>query len=96
MGTRWGNLRNLAETPLFVDSPASRLIQIADLLTWAVWRRYEQGDARYFDRVAGRFDAEGGVIHGLIHFEPQAEEGVYPAYQSRTLRGMIGRYACQA
>lgn len=37
-GTRWGQLRNLAEVPLFVDSRASRLVQIADLLSWAVWR----------------------------------------------------------
>ena len=94
-GTRWGNLRNLAEVPLFVDSAASRLIQIADLLAWAVWRRYEQGDTRYFDRVAGRFDAEGGVIHGLVHFKPQAEECVCPACLSRTLRGTIGRSAGQ-
>ena len=47
-GTRWGALRNLAEVPLFVDSVASRLIQIADLLAWAVWRRYEHNDPRYF------------------------------------------------
>jgi len=29
-GTRWGSLRNMAEVPLFADSTASRLIQIAD------------------------------------------------------------------
>ena len=29
-GARWGNLRNLAEVRLFVDSAASRLIQITD------------------------------------------------------------------
>ena len=27
LGTRWGVIRNLAETPLFVDSRASRLVQ---------------------------------------------------------------------
>jgi hypothetical protein len=31
-GTRWGSLKNIADTPFFVDSKASRLIQIAD--TW--------------------------------------------------------------
>ncbi|MCY4551999.1 MAG: DUF3800 domain-containing protein [Defluviicoccus sp.] len=85
-GTRWGNLRNLAEVPMFVDSTASRLIQIADLLAWAVWRRYEHGDTRYFDRVAHRFDAEGGVIHGLVHFSRSADECRCPACLSRAFR----------
>ena len=49
-GTRWGDLRNMAEVPLFVDSAASRLIQLADLLAWAVWRYYEHADTRYFNR----------------------------------------------
>ena len=61
-------------------------IQIADLLAWAVWRRYEHGDTRYFDRVVSRFDAEGGVIHGLVHFKPPAEECLCPACLSRARR----------
>ena len=85
-GTRWGNLRNLAEVPMFVDSNASRLIQIADLLAWAVWRRYEHSDTRYFDRVVSRFDAEGGVIHGLVHFKSPTEECMCPACLSRARR----------
>ena len=92
-GTRWGNLRNLSEVPLFVDSAASRLIQIADLLAWAVWRRYEHADTRYFDRIVRRFDTEGGVIHGLVHFKPPTEQCMCPACLSRTLRGAPGRSA---
>lgn len=84
-GTRWGALRNLAEVPLFVDSMASRLIQLADLLAWAVWRRYEHRDTRYFDRVVRRFDAEGGVIHGLVHFKTPQEDCHCPACLSRSL-----------
>ena len=85
-GTRWGTLRNLAEVPLFVDSTASRLIQIADLLAWAVWRHYEHNDSRYFDRVIGRFDKEGGVIHGLVHRTLLGEECDCPACLSRSRR----------
>ena len=92
-GTRWGNLRNLSEVPLFVDSAASRLIQIADLLAWAVWRRYEYADTRYFDRIVRRFDTEGGVIHGLVHFKRATEQCMCPACLSRTLRGAAGRSA---
>lgn len=94
-GTRWGNLRNLAEVPLFVDSAASRLIQIADLLAWAVWRRYEHNDTRYFDRIVGRFDSEGGVLHGLVHFKHPAEQCMCPACLSRSLRGTAARPAGQ-
>ncbi len=85
-GTRWGHLRNLAEVPLFVDSNASRLIQIADLLAWAVWRRYEHADTRYFDRVVPRFDAEGGVIHGLFHRKIPSDDCYCPACLSRSNR----------
>ena len=41
-GTRWGHLRNMAEVPLFVDSQASRLVQLADMLAFALWRKYKK------------------------------------------------------
>ena len=82
-GTRWGVFPNLAEVPLFVDSAASRLIQLADLLAWAVWRRYEHHDTRYFDPIVGRFDKEGGTIHGLVHRKRSADECHCPACMSR-------------
>jgi hypothetical protein len=82
-GTRWGRLQNLAEVPLFVDSKASRLIQIADLVAYAVWRRYDYRDTRYFDRIVARFDREGGVIHGLVHCRRQGLDCHCPACMSR-------------
>ncbi len=82
-GTRWGNLRNLAEVPMFVDSAASRAIQLADLLSWSVWRRYEAHDTRYFDRLADHFDKQGGVLHGLVHYKDQSESCLCPACVSR-------------
>lgn len=85
-GTQWGKLRNLAEVPLFVDSAASRLIQIADLLAWAVWRRYEHSDTRYFDQVVRRFDQEGGVLHGLVHRKSPDDDCHCPACMSRSYR----------
>ena len=85
-GTRWGTLHNMAEVPLFADSAASRLIQVADLLAWAVWRRYEYGDTRYFDLVVGRFDREGGVLHGLVHRKDPQQDCHCPGCLSRSLR----------
>ena len=86
-GTQWGKLRNLAEVPLFVDSAASRLIQLSDLLAWAVWRRYEYRDTRYFDQVVRRFDREGGVLHGLVHRKSPNDDCHCPACMSRSYRG---------
>lgn len=70
-GHRWGVLRNLADVPMFVDSRATRMIQYADLIAHALRRYYENGESAYFDIISHRFDAEGGVIHGLVHYTPQ-------------------------
>lgn len=39
LGTRWNVIRNIVEVPLFVDSKASRCVQIADHVAYAVYRR---------------------------------------------------------
>jgi hypothetical protein len=72
-GGRWGRFRNLAEVPLFVDSRASRLVQLADLVAYATWRKYEHSDGRFFDALIPRFDSDGGIIHGLVHRRGQRE-----------------------
>jgi Protein of unknown function (DUF3800) len=72
-GHRWGDLHNIAEVPLFVDSTATRLIQFADLIAHAVRRYYDAGDDSLFNIIKDRFDSEGGVVHGLIHHKPQEE-----------------------
>ena len=65
IGHRWGVIRNFSEVPLFLDSKASRLIQLADLIAYAIFRYFERGDNRFFSIIQNRFDSEGGVIHGL-------------------------------
>ena len=65
VGHTWDKIRNLAEVPLFLDSRASRLIQLADLIAFAIFRYYEAGDDRFYSLVKPHFDAEGGIIHGL-------------------------------
>jgi hypothetical protein len=67
LGTAWGVVRNLADTPMFINSRASRVVQLADHIAYAVYRRYEHGDTQYFDVIAPRFDAADGVVHGLVH-----------------------------
>lgn len=64
-GHTWGKTHNYAEVPVFLDSKASRLIQLADLVAYAIYRYYEHQDAQFFDIIKHSFDQEGGVIHGL-------------------------------
>jgi hypothetical protein len=90
-GARWGHFRNLAEVPLFVDSRASRMIQLADLVAWATFRKYEHKDGRFFDPVIRLFDADGGVVHGLVHHRSRAEDCYCPACFSRGRRDAIVR-----
>ena len=66
-GTKWGSLRNLAEVPLFTASKDTRLLQLADLVSYAVWQKYERGDSRFFQQILQSFDYADGVYHGIYH-----------------------------
>ncbi|MCA3538976.1 MAG: DUF3800 domain-containing protein [Rhodobacter sp.] len=66
-GHRWGVLSNLADVPMFVDSAATRAVQFADLVSYSLWQRFERGDTAFLDVVKHSFDAEGGVVHGLLY-----------------------------
>ena len=69
LGTDWGVIQNIADTPLFVNSQASRVIQLADHVAYSVFRLYQASDTQYFNVIASRFDSEEGKIHGLVHKE---------------------------
>ena len=66
-GTRWGNLHNVSDVPLFAPSKDTRLLQYADFCSNAIFGRYNSGLAGDFDKIASKFDQESGVIHGLSH-----------------------------
>lgn len=83
-GNRWGSyLRNICEVPLFVDSRASRIIQLADHVAYAVFRRYNAGDLNYFNCIEGRFDQDNGIIHGLVHSQTYNRSCTCPACITR-------------
>lgn len=64
-GHQWGKTKNYAEVPVFLDSRASRLIQLADLASYAIFRHFERGDSQFYNVIKDCFDTEGGVQHGL-------------------------------
>ncbi len=65
VGHRWGVIRNLTEVPLFLDSRASRILQLADLIAYALFRYYERGDTRFMEPITMRLDRVGGAMQGL-------------------------------
>lgn len=82
-GGRFGRLVNFSDVPFFTDSTSSRLVQLADLIAWATYRRYQRKDTRFFDHIVGRFDSESGKIRGLAHLTLNHRECFCPACFSR-------------
>lgn len=65
-GNRWdNNINNFAEIPLCLDSSLSRLIQLADLIAYSIFRKYEYNDDTYFSIIKNCFDENEGMQHGL-------------------------------
>jgi len=75
--------RSIIEIPLFVDSKASRLVQLADHIAYAVFRRYNAGDLNYFNIIEGRFLFKNGVMHSLSHLIRNANGCTCPSCITR-------------
>lgn len=67
-GTLWTNVSNIIETPLFVDSELTSMVQIADLCAYALRRYLENGEEELFDLVFERADRRNDVVVGVRHF----------------------------
>jgi len=63
-GTLWTNLKNIIETPLFVDSQLTGMVQIADLCAYALRRYLENNETELFDLVFQRADRKGVMVVG--------------------------------
>ena len=85
-GHRWGSVHNLADIPYFAPAKNTRLLQLADFVSNAVFSNYETGHSLHFNQIAPRFDQEGGRIHGLVHMTRNRDECFCPAcVQHRSL-----------
>ena len=66
IGNQWGEtLANFAEVPLFLDSKMSRSIQVADIIAYAIFRKFQHDDDTYFSVIKDCFDKDGNYEHGL-------------------------------
>lgn len=73
-GHSMGRLRNFAKVPLFLDSKASRLIQMADLIAYWIFRYFQSSDDRGFKLIQPYFHSYKGIRQGLCtHVTPECE-----------------------
>jgi hypothetical protein len=89
IGTQWGSVKHLSDTPFFVNSKASRIVQLADHIAYAVFRRYHVGDTQYFDIIAHKFYQNDGVVHGLAHKHKTNQNCMCVACMSRRNSKML-------
>ena len=67
-GTLWTRVDRIIETPLFVDSTLTSMVQIADLCSYALRRYLENGEEGLFGRVFKRADRARSSTVGVRHF----------------------------
>ena len=67
-GTRWTTVENIIETPLFVDSQLTSMVQLADICSYALRRYLENGEEDLFRLVFDRADRKDGSVVGVRHF----------------------------
>lgn len=71
-GTLWTTIRNIIETPLFVDSSLTDMVQIADLCGYALRRYCENGEEELFRLIFPRADRKHGKTVGVRHFSEKS------------------------
>lgn len=67
-GTRWASIDHIIETPLFVDSHLTSMVQMADLCGYAIRRFFENSETDLFNRIYSRFDRVGTSVVGIRHY----------------------------
>jgi len=69
-GTIWTEYTRIIETPFFVDSELTQMIQIADICAYTTRRFFENNETDLFDRTYGRFDRlpKRGTLTGMRHY----------------------------
>jgi len=72
-GTRWTTLPLIVETPLFVDSKLTSMVQVADVCAYATRRFCELTETELFDVIFPRFHRSGGRLVGVRHYTNRYE-----------------------
>jgi len=68
IGTIWTKIKHIIETPLFVNSELTGMVQIADMCAFILRRYLENDESELFDLIKRRFDNAHGKFVGVRHF----------------------------
>lgn len=71
-GTFFNRIDHIIETPLFVDSELTSMVQIADLCSYALRRYLEKGEEDLFDLVFSRAERKDGRVVSVRHFSDES------------------------
>ena len=71
-GTHMRQIDRIVETPLFVDSELTCMVQVADICAYAVRRFIDNGENTLFNIIHSRIDRAGAAVVGLRHFANNA------------------------
>lgn len=67
-GTLWTKINHIIETPLFVNSELTSMVQLADLCSFILRRFFELRETDLFEKIKSRIDKNHGRIVGVRHF----------------------------
>ncbi|MDE7153141.1 MAG: DUF3800 domain-containing protein [Muribaculaceae bacterium] len=71
-GTLWTKINHIIETPLFVNSELTSMVQLADLCSFVLRRFFESGEVNLFNRIKRRIDKYHGKMVGIRHYSNDA------------------------
>lgn len=67
-GTLFTQVDYIIETPLFVSSELTSMVQLADICEYALRRYLENKEERLFDHIFKRADRKEDIVVGVRHF----------------------------
>lgn len=67
-GTLWTQVDNIIETPLFVNSQLTSMIQIVDVCAYGLRRYVENNEDKIFNHIFKRADRKDAIVVGVRHF----------------------------
>ncbi|MEA9550782.1 DUF3800 domain-containing protein [Xanthomonas campestris] len=68
-GTTWAkNIQFVVETPMFVDSELTSMVQLADLCGYAIRRFFDKQEEELLNRISPIFDRNGEKLVGVRHY----------------------------
>ncbi len=68
-GTSYGSIRNIVDIPYFARSKDTRMLQLADLVAYSLFRLYQNDDSAFYNKIKHKFDRRDLTtqIDGLKH-----------------------------